>query len=70
MRMKVNRKVNRDRTIKLDGRVYEAPDGFAGEVVEVRYDPYDPARPVHFVRKGVTAHQNQPTSAHENLATL
>lgn len=52
MRMKVHRKVNRDRTIKLGGRVYEAPDGFAGEVVEVRYDPYDPARPVHFVRKG------------------
>jgi putative transposase len=52
MRMKVNRKVNRDRTIKLEGRVYEAPDGYAGEVVEVRYDPYDPARPVHFVRKG------------------
>jgi transposase InsO family protein len=52
MRMRVNRKVNRDRTIRLDGRLYEAPDGYAGEVVEVRYDPYDPARPVHFTRKG------------------
>ena len=54
MRMKVTRKINRDRTIKLDTRLYEAPDGFAGEVVEVRYDPYDPARPVHFVRRGET----------------
>lgn len=52
MRMKVTRKVARDRTIQLAGRVYEAPDGFVGEVVEVRYDPYDPARPVHFVCKG------------------
>ena len=54
LRMKVNRKVGRDRTVRLDGRLYEAPDGFAGETVEVRYDPYDPARPVHFVRKGET----------------
>jgi hypothetical protein len=35
--MKVNRKVGRDRTVRLDGRLYEAPDGFAGETVEVRY---------------------------------
>lgn len=55
MRMRVHRKVGRDRTIRLDSRVYEAPDGFAGETVEVRYDPYDPARPVHLVRKGDTA---------------
>jgi transposase InsO family protein len=37
LRMKVNRKVGRDRTVRLDGRLYEAPDGFAGETVEVRY---------------------------------
>lgn len=54
MRMRVNRKVGRDRTVRLDRRLYEAPDGFAGETVEVRYDPYDPARPVHLVRKGET----------------
>jgi hypothetical protein len=52
MRMRVQRKVGRDRTLRLDGRLYEAPDGFAGETVEVRYDPYDPARAVHIVRKG------------------
>ncbi len=54
VRMRVQRKVGRDRTVRLDGRLYEAPDGFAGETVEVRYDPYDPARPVHLVRKGET----------------
>lgn len=54
VRMRVQRKVGRDRTVRLGGRLYEAPDGFAGETVEVRYDPYDPARPVHLVRKGET----------------
>jgi transposase InsO family protein len=54
MRMRVTRKVGRDRVIRLDKRLYEAPDGFAGETVEVRYDPYDPSRPVHFTRKGET----------------
>jgi hypothetical protein len=38
--------------VHLDGRLYEAPDGFAGEAVEVFYDPYDPTRPAHFRRKG------------------
>lgn len=52
MRMKVVRRVGRDRVVHIDGRLYEAPDGFAGEAVEVLYDPYDPARPAHFKRKG------------------
>jgi putative transposase len=52
LRMKVTRRVARDRTVHLDGRLYEAPDGFAGETVEVLYDPYDPGRPVHFRRRG------------------
>ena len=55
LRMKVTRKVARDRTVRLDGRLYEAPDGFAGETVEVFYDPYDPGRPVHFRRRGDSA---------------
>lgn len=55
MRMRAQRKIGRDRTLRLDRRLYEAPDGFAGETVEVRYDPYDPARPVHIIRKGETA---------------
>jgi transposase InsO family protein len=52
VRMKVVRRVGRDRVVHLDGRLYEAPDGFAGEAVEVLYDPYDATRPAHFRRKG------------------
>ncbi len=55
MRMKVVRRVGRDRVVHVDGRLYEAPDGFAGESVEVLYDPYDVTRPVHFRRKGEKA---------------
>lgn len=55
LRMSVSRRVGRDRTVHLDGRLYEAPDGYAGETVDVLYDPYDPGRPVHFRRKGETA---------------
>ncbi len=52
--MKRIRRVGRDRTVRVDGRLYEAPDGFAGEKVEVLYDPYDPQQPVHFRRRGET----------------
>ncbi len=55
MRMKVSRKVGRDRTVRLAGLVYEAPDGWAEETVEVLYDPYDQLRPVHAKRRGVDA---------------
>jgi putative transposase len=54
LRMKAERKVGRDRTVRLESRLYEAPDGFAGETVEVFFDPYDPGRPVHFRRRGQT----------------
>src|SRR4051812_8675200 len=54
LRMKAERKVGRDRTVRLESRLYEAPDGFAGETVEVFFDPYDPGRPVHFRRRGET----------------
>jgi hypothetical protein len=52
LRMSVARRVGKDRVVHLDGRLYEAPDGYAGETVDVLYDPYDPGRPVHFRRKG------------------
>jgi len=52
MRMKVTRRVGRDRTVHLDGQLLEAPDGFAGETVEILYDPYEPTRPVHLRRPG------------------
>ena len=46
LRMKVKRRVGRDRTVRLESRLYETPDGWAGETVEVLYDPYDPLAPV------------------------
>lgn len=52
MRMKLSRRVGRDRTVRLDCQLFEAPDGFAGETVEVFYDPFDPTRPVHLRRPG------------------
>jgi len=52
LRMKVSRRVARDRTVRLEGRLYEAPDGWAGEIVEVFYDPYDPGAQVTFRRPG------------------
>ncbi len=52
MRMKVARKVGKDRVVHLFSRLFEAPDGYAEETVTVLFDPYDPSRPVHMVRKG------------------
>ena len=54
MRMKVLRRVAKDRTVQLQGRLYEAPDGYAGEKVEVLFDPYDPQAPVHLRRENGT----------------
>lgn len=52
MRMVVTRRVAKDRTVRLDGRIYEAPDGYAGETVDILYDPYDTAAAVHLRRRG------------------
>lgn len=52
MRLKLSRVVARDRTVRLDGRLFEAPDGFAGETVDILYDPYDPQQPVYLRRRG------------------
>ncbi|MBI5367644.1 MAG: DDE-type integrase/transposase/recombinase [Planctomycetes bacterium] len=54
MRMKIARRVGRDRTVRIDGRLYEAPDGYASETVDVLYDPYDPARTPHLRRRNTT----------------
>jgi hypothetical protein len=55
MRMKVVRCVGKDRTVRLNGRIYETPDGYATEKVEVLFDPYDPTRPAHFKRLNESA---------------
>jgi transposase InsO family protein len=70
LRMKVKRSVAKDRTIRLESRYYECPDGFAGEKVEVLYDPYDPRQPVHIRRRGESQeHLARPLDLHTN-ATL
>jgi len=52
LRMKVSRRVAKDRTVRLDGRLYEAPDGYAGETVDILYNPYDSTSAVHLRRRG------------------
>ncbi len=51
LRMTVSRRVGKDRTVRLDGRLYEAPDGYATETVDILYDPYDATAPVHLRRR-------------------
>ena len=40
-RKQARRKVNLDRTVKLDGRLYEAPAGLISRQVTLRYENYD-----------------------------
>ena len=40
-RKKELRKVNNDRTVKLDGRLFEAPTGLVGMQVVLRFESYD-----------------------------
>jgi transposase InsO family protein len=40
-RKQAHRKVNFDRTVKLDGRLYEAPAGLVGRQVALRFENYD-----------------------------
>lgn len=67
LRMKVFRRVAKDRTIRLESRSYECPDGFAGEKVEVLYDPYDLRQAIHIRRRGETEeYRVRPLDAHTN----
>jgi putative transposase len=43
-RKRVNRKVDKDRTVSLDGRLYEAPVALIGRTVTLLYHESDPAR--------------------------
>lgn len=40
-RKQVSRKVNNDRTVKLDNRLFEAPHGYIGEQVFLRFENYE-----------------------------
>jgi hypothetical protein len=41
-RKTVRRRVNKDRSITIDGRLFEAPVGLIGKQVELRYHQEDP----------------------------
>jgi putative transposase len=43
-RIAVPRKVDKDRTVSLNGKLYEAPPGLAGKQVMLLYHEYDPQR--------------------------
>jgi putative transposase len=43
-RIPVRRKVEKDRTVTLEGRLYEAPVGLMGQTVTLLYHPNDPTR--------------------------
>jgi putative transposase len=40
-RKRVKRTVNNDRTVRLDGRLYEAPHGYIGQQVILRFENYE-----------------------------
>ena len=40
------RKVHKDRTISLHGKIYEADAALVGETVTIRYDPATPGQPI------------------------
>jgi RNAse (barnase) inhibitor barstar len=52
-RLRVQRKVDKDRTVSLGGRLYEAPVHLIGKVVTLLYHEGDPAR-VEVVSEGVS----------------
>lgn len=43
-RVRANRKVDRDRTVSLSGRIYEAPVELTGKTVSLLYHKQDPSR--------------------------
>jgi hypothetical protein len=40
-RRRENRKVNNDRSVRLDGQLFEAPSGLVGQMVTLRFENYD-----------------------------
>lgn len=43
-RRRIARRVHKDRTISLNGRLFEAPTGLIGKIVTLLYHPHDPLR--------------------------
>ena len=63
------RRVYKDRTVSLDGRVYEVDALLVGQNVILRYDPAaPPARPLDVVHDGKPAGKATPLDAYANTA--
>ena len=65
----VRRRVYKDRTVSLNGRVYEVDTVLVGQNVILRYDPAaPPARPLDVVHDGKPAGKATPLDAYANTA--
>lgn len=60
------RKVGRDRTVSLDGAVYEVDAALVGEAVTLRFDPSRPGRPIQVWLKGERAGDAKLVDVHAN----
>jgi len=61
------RRVMNDRTVSLNGRVYEVDAALVGQTVTLRYDPAVPStRPLAVVHQGQPAGQATPLDAYAN----
>jgi len=60
------RKVAKDRTVSLDGVLYEVDAVLVGETVTLRYDPAKKGRPVQVWREGKRVQLAKPLDAYAN----
>jgi hypothetical protein len=60
------RKVHKDRTLSLDGTLYEVDAALVGETVLVRFDPAKKGGPVDVWHKGKKVQQAKPVNAYAN----
>jgi transposase InsO family protein len=63
----MKRKVRSDRTVSLNGRLYEAPADLVKQNVTLRYDPgAPPARPIQVWHRGMRQDDATPLDRHAN----
>jgi putative transposase len=60
------RKVQKDRTVSLDGVLYEVDATLVGETVLLRYDPSRKRKPVQIWHRGQHAQVAKPVDAYAN----
>lgn len=64
---RAERVVRRDRTVHLNGQLFEAPAEYIGRRVELRYDPARPTlRDIYLYDKGVRTHTLRRLDVHVN----